>query len=389
MEFKPHSIFFTSSEQSERPGASMLPVEILEMIAVYLGMNDCWNLSSCSKDFQKKLCSIKIIITKTHDQSIYDDQSLLIQAYRYPKFLVPWSKISNQFRKCQFQFNQNLLKKCFSDVVIRVDGWDELEYLITFIFNHMQFVGLFQIILNSLHPKDIEVETDTVKEIQLFQQTSDLPPKPLTKLEKKWHVFLLAIRRGYYDLVKLLLETTQINPGSNNNQAMIIASLNGYTKIADLLLKDSRVDPSARGNEAIRNAARNGDCRTVALLLKDPRVDPTMNEDECIRLCCLRGYLGTVKILLSDKRVDPSTKENECIRNATKVLSYKHNIEICKLLLEDERVNPSQNDNEAIKNAANFNSETYELLLKDERVKNGSLVIAKTRYAKRKVSRPK
>jgi hypothetical protein len=52
----------------------------------------------------------------------------------------------------------------------------------------------------------------------------------------------------------------------------MVASRKGFKDIVELLLKDSRIDPTADDNEALRSAIRNGHKDIVDLLLADPRV---------------------------------------------------------------------------------------------------------------------
>lgn len=90
-------------------------------------------------------------------------------------------------------------------------------------------------------------------------------------MEKK---FKQVIHKGNLNKVKYYL-TKGINPSSNDNRAIRIASDKGYLEIVKLLLEDSRVDPSALDNEAIRYASCGGHTEIVKKLLEDPRVDPS------------------------------------------------------------------------------------------------------------------
>lgn len=144
----------------------------------------------------------------------------------------------------------------------------------------------------------------------------------------------LLCKRGYLEILKILLENNNIDPSSNHNEAIIEASSNGYSEIVKLLLQDPRVDPSDRNNQAIRNSSIAGHVEIVKLLLKDPRVDPSDNENEAIRNCSASGNILIVKLLLEDPRVDPSDKNNQAINWA---IGQGHT-KIVKLLLKDRRV---------------------------------------------------
>ena len=88
-----------------------------------------------------------------------------------------------------------------------------------------------------------------------------------------------ASRRGYTEIVKLLLTDSRVDPAGvdpsdRDNLAIIVASYWGQAEVVKLLLADSRVDPAARGNEAISQAYRRGYTKVVKLLLADSRVGP-------------------------------------------------------------------------------------------------------------------
>jgi hypothetical protein len=176
--------------------------------------------------------------------------------------------------------------------------------------------------------------------------------------------FMLAVKRGHYNIVKLLLKPKIIDPSSKDNAAIIEAASSGHFKIVKLLLKDPRVDPSADDNLAICNAAK---CSydIVKLLLKDPRVDPTQHSNLALNSAIEHAQYKIVKLLLKDPRVDPSDNTHGLyLPPITHAGDYK----ILKLLLKDPRSDPTVADNAMIRRAVNNDREDLvQLLLKHPR----------------------
>ena len=70
---------------------------------------------------------------------------------------------------------------------------------------------------------------------------------------------------------KALLEDTRVDPSTNDNYPIRIASEKGHTEIVRMLLEDPRVDPSADDNEAIQNASNSGYIEMVRLCFAGQR----------------------------------------------------------------------------------------------------------------------
>jgi ankyrin repeat protein len=222
-------------------------------------------------------------------------------------------------------------------------------------------------------------------------------------------VFFWAVRNGFTEIVKLLLEDDSIDPAMMDNDSIAEACCKGHLEIVKLLLNDLRVDPSANDQLAIRFAASEGHFEIVELLLKDPRIDPSAYDDEALIEACSEGHLRVVELLLQDERVDPSNDDNHAINAA----SRKGHVEIVKLLLQheqvdfedafllcctegqvgtcqvfldDERVDPTMNDNHPIKEAS---SEGHlgivKLLLKHPQVDPATSIRRAARYGHPKV----
>ncbi len=221
-------------------------------------------------------------------------------------------------------------------------------------------------------------------------------------------LFQCIIKRGLVDKVKILLKDRRVDPRSEDNKAIRIASQNGHLGVVKELLKDSRVDPSAEDNKAIQMASENGHLKVVKELLKDSRVDPGGDNNWAIHFASENGHLGVVKELLKDPRVDPRDADaivwasnnghtlvvRELLKDSRvdpsggsnyviRIASQNGHLSLVKELLKDERVDPSADDNQAIEKASkNGHLEVVKLLLKDERVYNSLSKHLKNKYEK-------
>lgn len=141
-------------------------------------------------------------------------------------------------------------------------------------------------------------------------------------------------RRGYADIVELLLTDERVDPTVGDNAPLIFAAREGYADVAEVLLRDGKVDPSTRDNLALMTAVDNGRTEVVEVLLSDDRVSPYNEENSALVLAAEKGYTDIVRLLLKDSRVDPSENNNEALIAA----SLSGNNEIVEVLMEDPRV---------------------------------------------------
>ncbi len=95
-----------------------------------------------------------------------------------------------------------------------------------------------------------------------------------------------ACRRGYNDVVELLLADGRADPTAEKNYAIVRSSINGNADIVKLLLADGRADPAARNNYAIQWSSQKGHADVVRLLLADAHVDSTTTNNLAIRMSC-------------------------------------------------------------------------------------------------------
>ena len=189
-----------------------------------------------------------------------------------------------------------------------------------------------------------------------------------------------ACNYGYYKIVKHLLTKAipEVDPGDNNNNAIILASKNGHYKIVELLLNDIRsysnfktllkwilknrkinilkiilkINKKNKYYIIVKSVLKYGNIADYTLLLEqridnmyilkyatkidkkdiillmaeliynpqfyDPQFyDPIINDKYLLKHACKYGYIDIVKLLLlSDNRIDPTFDNNYAIRCA-------------------------------------------------------------------------
>lgn len=79
-----------------------------------------------------------------------------------------------------------------------------------------------------------------------------------------------ATSKGYWQIIRLILlfeETIEFNLGTNNNEAIFIASMGGHTKVVKELLSSKYVNPADSNNRAILVAFGNKHIDVVKLLI--------------------------------------------------------------------------------------------------------------------------
>ena len=97
-------------------------------------------------------------------------------------------------------------------------------------------------------------------------------------INKNWKdmnkAFLWAVENEYIRLIKILLEDPKVDPASNYNWPIQLASLNGSLEVVKLLLslpEEVGIDPSADDNYAIQMASRAGHLDVVNCFYLSPR----------------------------------------------------------------------------------------------------------------------
>jgi hypothetical protein len=103
---------------------------------------------------------------------------------------------------------------------------------------------------------------------------------------------------GYFEAVKFLSKLEGVDPASDNNYPLRIASSKGYTPIVKFLSELEGVDPSVDNNYPIRIASSNGSTPIVKFLLELEGVDPSVDNNYPLRIARSKGYTDIIIILL-------------------------------------------------------------------------------------------
>jgi hypothetical protein len=159
----------------------------------------------------------------------------------------------------------------------------------------------------------------------------------LTQEEKEKYDALLAAIEGSFDMLldvkEQLLRHDGVDPSLKENAAAKMALEKGYFRVLHLLLEDSRVDLMSNNFDW----ARKRFCcpiGSVEALVEAYRATPTADDNYALRLAASRGLIDHVKIFLEEKKVDPDARHGEALRLATR----NGHLEVVKLLCADERV---------------------------------------------------
>jgi hypothetical protein len=155
---------------------------------------------------------------------------------------------------------------------------------------------------------------------------------------------LSAIRCGH-PIVTELLNHPLINPSLPNNMPIRIACIKGYLQAVTLLLDDDRVSPSCKGNMPLLNACRFGHASVAHVLIRHPRVDLSINKYRLVHTMAIHGLQDLLSILLCKiHHVDDSEFE-KALKNACRVGHVKvvktlllHNADSRKLLLKCKQI---------------------------------------------------
>lgn len=130
-------------------------------------------------------------------------------------------------------------------------------------------------------------------------------------------LLMLAIECGNDAATRTLLGDARVNPViPGDSEAFRLAAKKGYTNIIKLLLKDGRCDPGAQKNNAIRMASNCGHSGTVRALLSSPCVDPTAENNFALSKALVNGHVLCVGSLLSCPSVIKTCNREDVIKKS-------------------------------------------------------------------------
>jgi hypothetical protein len=93
------------------------------------------------------------------------------------------------------------------------------------------------------------------------------------KREPNNYIFNQACALGLENIVKMMLENSNTNPGNHNNSALILAIRHFHYNIVKLLIKDPRVNQNLINCLPFRTAIDNNDLHMIKILLSDYRIN--------------------------------------------------------------------------------------------------------------------
>ena len=183
---------------------------------------------------------------------------------------------------------------------------------------------------------------------------------------KEWNVnaddcmgmtaFTWAVGRGHEEVVRMLLEREDVNPGQTSTlygrTPLWWATKNGHGRIAKMLLERENVNPdqpdTAYGQTPLSLAATIGHEEVVRILLKSEDVNPDQTDTWYGRTplwwAAKNRYAGIVKMLLEREDVNPDPVDTEFGRTPLSWAAENGHEGIVKMFLEREGVNPNQAD---------------------------------------------
>lgn len=150
-------------------------------------------------------------------------------------------------------------------------------------------------------------------------------------------VFRVAVVYGRVDMVKLLLDDYDVDPGAYDNQAIVDAVLNGETDMVEYLLALDDVNDGDGLDRTIIEASRLGDLGIVKLLAASPDVHVAAQHNQAIVEAARNGYLDVVEFLMSLPAADASDQHNWALIDA----SNRGDLPMVKLLASSEDVRES------------------------------------------------
>jgi ankyrin repeat protein len=90
----------------------------------------------------------------------------------------------------------------------------------------------------------------------------------------------ISARRGYIELVKLLLKQKETNINSDNSEALILAVQYDHFEVISLLLKEPLIDPVGICNIPIKSAYFNRNNKNLDLLWSHKKVKESLEKDD-------------------------------------------------------------------------------------------------------------
>lgn len=158
--------------------------------------------------------------------------------------------------------------------------------------------------------------------------------------------------------IKYLINTYNIDPSLNSNQAFNNAIITGHYNIVNYMLNDDRIEPEINNGIALRIAIQNKYTDIAKLLIEDNRFSIDIL-DACLKIACVTDELDIIKCILNNNQVDPVGYNNKPIKIAIKLWNTK----IINYLLSYETVRDNlQNEDPQLYQMIKDNIDLYNLI---------------------------
>ena len=203
----------------------------------------------------------------------------------------------------------------------------------------------YYILLNKFNEYKIFINKNNITGIDLNQIYTGL-----------YNPLYIACKKGYNDIVALLLSKPGINVNYINNNGispLYIACNNGYINIVTLLLKYPNINinqPTNDGVSSLYIACQNKYLDIIALLLDNTNIDinqPTNNNISPLFMTCEKGYHEIVNLLSSHSSIDINHQTNSG-STPLFIACYNKHTTVVTLLLRHPDINITLSRNDDI-----------------------------------------
>lgn len=152
------------------------------------------------------------------------------------------------------------------------------------------------------------------------------------------HALNSAIQHGSKNIVRLLLEHPNANPGFNNNELIKTALKYKKNDMLSLLISDYDLNPfEYKSTSEILSETSSPEC--LEILLNDSRYDKSFNLSSLLVSATMSRHDDILLFLLNECKLESSDRFELALFAA----SEKNNIKIMELLLADKRTIISNN----------------------------------------------
>ena len=132
--------------------------------------------------------------------------------------------------------------------------------------------------------------------------------------------------------------TIHIDPASDGDLPLHIATMEHRVEIVRMLLRDHRVSPSC----SVFTAARLADDRIIDAYLSSGRIDASMSNNALLMVASAYGNSSVVRRLMREPNVDPSIgPERYGSQGPLMMACMMGKVDVARMLLSDARVHPT------------------------------------------------